>query len=227
MKPSPDKNSKSLTANVYDIGGKVVETMELPASVFAHPVHRSLMVQAIQVYRANHHQGTAKTKTRGEVAGSTVKLYRQKGTGRARAGSRRAPQRVGGGVVFGPVVRDLSRKLPKKMRRAALLSAFTSKWQDQSIVVMTGLSELEPKTKLFAKALESLPLKGLTKLVILPEKSDTVVRGMRNIPETAVVLPAQLNTYQVLSYDNLIFTKEAVEKLQQIWTPEKVGHAGQ
>lgn len=213
----PQVENVPLTAPVYDTEGKVVETIELPGEFFARPVNTSLMAQAVKVYQANQHKGTAKTKTRGEVAGSTVKLYRQKGTGRARAGSRRAPQRVGGGVVFGPQPRDVSRGFPKRMRRGALFSALSSKWQDHAVTIVTGLEHVEPKTKQFAKALHALPMKGKRLLLVLPGKTETVVRGVRNLPHVDFLPAPLLSPYEVLRHDRVLLMKEALEVMKQTW----------
>ena len=212
-----------LTAQVYNPQGEVVESVELPQDFFDQKVNSALLAQATKVYQANKHLGTVKTKTRGEVAGSTAKLYRQKGTGRARAGSKRAPQRVGGGLAFGPRPRSMQQSLPKKMRKAALVSALTSKWQERRITFVTGFEALEPKTKRFCNALGKLPLRQRPTLFVLPRKVDSVVRGMRNLEEVRLLPASILNSYDVLSAGSLIITKDALQTLAETWGKNKGG----
>ena len=145
-----------LKISVYSTAGKVLESMTLPKEVFDAKINNNLMTQAVRVYMANQRRGTVKTKTRGEVKISTRKIYRQKGTGRARHGAKSAPIFVGGGVAFGPRQRDYSLKLNQKSRKAALFSALSSKLKDGEIKIVTGLEKLEPKTKKMADVLKYL-----------------------------------------------------------------------
>ena len=148
--------SARLRADVYNTQGKVVSKIGLPKEVFGAKVNNSLMAQAVRVYLANQRMGTASTKNRGEITGSTKKIWRQKGTGRARHGSRKAPIFVGGGVAFGPRTRDYSLKIPKKMKKAALFSALSFRQNNREIKVVTGLENISPKTKFMAQVIKKL-----------------------------------------------------------------------
>src|SRR5882724_11511103 len=142
-------DKKTLALDVYGLDGKVAEKVTVPAAIFGEKVNKTLLAQAVRVYLANKRQGNASTKTRGEVDGSTRKIYRQKGTGKARHGSVRAPIFVHGGVVFGPKPRDFSLSLPKKMKRKALFSALSAKLQGKELIVVSSLETITPKTKNF------------------------------------------------------------------------------
>lgn len=218
--PRSDKKAKkalesSLTIEVMDVkGGK--KTMTLPQAVFAAKVNKPLMAQAVRVYLANQRMGTAKTKSRGEVQGSTRKIYRQKGTGRARHGSIRAPIFVHGGVVFGPVPHDYSLNLPKKMKKQALFSALTSKRMDGVIKVVSGLDSIEGKTKVMADILKKLAISSKNQtLLVLSAKSENVHRTARNIKRIVIMPISQLNTYDVLKSTTIVFMQQAVEALAQ------------
>ena len=222
-----------VSVDVYDVKGKVIGKISLPKEIFAAKVNPVLMAQAVRVYLANQRKGTASTKTRGEVTASTRKIYRQKGTGRARHGGISAPIFVGGGVVFGPKPRDYSLSLPKKMKKKALASALTNKVKDHAIKVVDGLEKLEPKTKIMNKTImlvtESSPSASLRAsgqkarrkvLLIIPEKIENVQRAARNI-EGVTIRPANLlTTYEVLNNDMLLFMKESVKTLENVWTKQ-------
>src|SRR3989344_6756187 len=150
-KNNPKKSGEGLTIPVYNLEGKEVKTLDVPKEIFSVKPNPKLLAQYVRVYLTNNRQGTASTKTRGEVRGSTRKIYRQKGTGRARHGAITAPIFVGGGVVFGPKPRDYSRKLPQKMKKAALFSALTAKRIDNAVKVIGNLDTIVPKTKEMAK----------------------------------------------------------------------------
>lgn len=216
-KASSRTKRSSLTVDVYDIKGKVVETIGLPKEVFGAKINNQLMAQAVRVYLANQRRGTVSTKTRGEVKGSTRKIYRQKGTGRARHGSIRAPIFVGGGVVFGPKPRDYSLKFPKKMKQASLVSALSGKLKAGEIKVVKGLEKISPKTKVAASILKNLGFntKNKSVLLVLPQKLENIKRAARNIKGVSILLANQLNTYEVLRSKNLLFTKQAVELMSQ------------
>lgn len=202
--------------DMVDASGKTAGQLDLPGDLFAASINKPLMAQAVRVYLSNQRRGTVSTKTRGEVEGSTRKIYRQKGTGRARHGGIRAPIFVGGGLVFGPKPRDYSMTMPKKMRRLALASALTTKLQDKQITVMTGLEALEPKTKVMFGALKAhLQGKKPSVLVVVPTTDSPVRRAVRNI-EGVTYLPAnQLHTYAVLAAKQLIVMKDAVDQLKE------------
>lgn len=205
--------------DVYNIKGKVVSSIGLPKDIFAAKINSTLMAQAVRVYLANQRQGTASTKTRGEVRGSTRKIYRQKHTGRARHGGIRAPIFVGGGIVFGPKPRSYKLTLPKKMKRKALFAALTLKRKDKAIKVITGLEKIEPKTKeflgFFKKLSEEKNSVKMKFLLVIPDKMENVSRAVRNIGFVDVLPPELLNTYQVLNHQKIVFTKEALSVLEK------------
>ena len=212
----PVAKSSSASVSVVGVDGKTKGRVQLPTELFAAKVNKQLLAQAVRVYLANQRQGTASPKPRGEVEGSTRKIYRQKGTGRARHGAIRAPIFVGGGIVFGPKPRDYSLKMPQKMRRRALAAALTSVYQDGHLTVVDGLSELEPKTKHFAAFFRTIGAPGRGKtLVVVPTPATDVVRGVRNL-SSVDVLPAQnLNAYAILSHHQTILMKEAIKPLRE------------
>lgn len=213
-----------LKISVYSTSGKVLESITLPKEVFGAKINNNLMTQAVRVYMANQRRGTLKTKTRGEVKISTRKIYRQKGTGRARHGAKSAPIFVGGGVAFGPRPRDFSLKLNQKSRKAALFSALSSRLKDGEIKIVTGLEKLEPKTKKMADVLKTLSLSGKNKnlLLVIPTSNDfkDVVKAARNIKGVTIAPSNLLNTYQVLVSDNLLFMKSSIETLKQNFLKE-------
>jgi len=218
--PAPKKATTSIKTEVFDLTGKVVETISLPEKLFGAKVNPKLMTQAVRVYLANQRKGTHSTKTRGEVAGSTRKIYRQKGTGRARHGGITAPLFVGGGVALGPKPRDYSMNLPQKMRRASLVSALTVKFQDGKVKVISGLENVEPKTKVFIEALSKLSLNDEKKkiLLVLPEKTENISRAVRNVEGVTYINASQLNTYIVLNTKTLVLMKSALETLEKTFT---------
>ena len=205
------------TADVLDLTGKAVDKISLPEEIFGAEINKTLIAQAVRVHLANQRQGTASTKTRGEVQGSTRKIYRQKGTGRARHGSKRARIFVGGGVVFGPKPRDYSLKFPQKMKRKALFSALSAKFNDGEIKILQDLEKLEPKTKKFAEVIKNLGFSDKKKkiLLITGAEVENLKRAARNIEGVTMTAAQRLNTYDILNSRQLIFMKEAIEKLSQ------------
>ncbi len=174
--------------------------------------------QAVRVYLANQRQGNASTKTRGEVDGSTAKIYRQKGTGRARHGSKRAPIFVKGGIVFGPKPRDFSLELPQKMKRKALFSALSAKVKDNEVIVIDGLGGIKPKTKVFAEVLEKLGVaKKKQKLLFVTAGKDVslVLRSGRNVQGVSFLPSKQVNAYQVLVATRLVLMKDAIDEMKE------------
>ena len=216
-KQTTTKRMSGLSVPVYSLTGRASGTMVLPKEVFGKEVSKKLLAQALRVYMTNQKNLTASTKTRGEVRGSTAKIQRQKGTGRARHGSIRAPIFVGGGIVFGPRPRNVRLELPQKMRKAALLSALSAKMRDSGILGISGLEKATGKTKEMAQLLTQLNSKfkiqnsklGST-LIITGDKVDNVVRGVRNIPGVDVMPANLLNAYEILRHGMLLITKEAV-----------------
>ena len=207
--------SSGLSVPVYSLVGRVSGTLTLPKEIFGQKVNKKLLSQAMRVYITNQKSLNAFTKTRGEVEGSTAKIYRQKGTGRARHGAVRAPIFVGGGITFGPKPRKVRLELPQKMRKAALLSAFSAKTADKQLMGLSGLEKASGKTKEMVKLLDKVVGKGknISSLIVTGEKQDNVVRAVRNIPGTDVLPVNLINAYEVLKHELLLITKEAVEKL--------------
>ncbi|RRC95643.1 50S ribosomal protein L4 [Schaalia canis] len=198
------------TVDVLDLKGKKVDSVELPAEVFDVPTNIPLMHQVVVAQLAAARQGTHATKTRGMVAGGGKKPYRQKGTGNARQGSIRAPQFTGGGTVHGPQPRDYSQRTPKKMIRGALLSALSDRARAGRIHVVTALVEGEkPSTKAALASLRAL-VADRSALVVLERNDDLTALSLRNAPEAHVLWVDQLNTYDVLDADDLVFTQDAL-----------------
>lgn len=211
---------KGLTVEVFDIKGKATQKIELPKEIFEAKINPKLMAQAVRVYLANQRVGTASTKTRGEVRGSTRKIYRQKGTGRARHGSLRAPIFVHGGLAHGPKPRDYSLKLSKKMKKAALFSALTSKLKKKEIKVISGLEKIEPKTKLMLEAIKNLNLNDKNKkiLLVVPKTKNewlNATRAARNIKGIAIAEANGLNTFQVLNSRILLVIRESIDSIEK------------
>lgn len=205
--------------DLLTIEGKKAGKVSLPAQIFAAKVNSPLMAQAVRVYLANQRKAHAKTKTRGDVSGSGRKIWRQKGTGRARHGDRYAPIFVGGGVAHGPRGnQNYKLKMSQKMKRAALFSSLTSKLKDKEILVVKGLGKIEPKTKVMAKVIKNLRLKDLKALLVMPDKMDNVIQAGRNIEKLNLIQASFLSTYAVLNGGKLLFMEEAVEEMKKKWS---------
>ncbi len=213
-KPSASRNDK-LSIPVYSLLGNAAGNLSLPKEVFGKEVNKRLLAQAIRVYLTNQKQLLGKTKSRGEVEGSTAKIYRQKGTGRARHGGIRAPIFVGGGTAFGPQSRKVRLDLPKKMKRAALFSALSSKVADKQLVGISGLEKASGKTKEISNLIQKISgkQKVASSLIITGENINVVVRAARNIKGLNIIPVNQVNAYHVLKHHMLLITKEAVEGL--------------
>jgi large subunit ribosomal protein L4 len=198
---------------VKNLQGEQVGEVELPAAIFEAEVNVGLMHQAMLRQNANAHLGTHKVQTRAEVNRTTKKLFRQKGTGRARQGSMKAPHWKGGGVAFGPVVRSYEQDMPKKMRRAAVRSALTQKLLDQGIIVVDKFEMAAPKTKDFVAALKAL---GVTKgLLVLPGRDEVVEKSARNIDNVKPLFASYLNIRDIFMYDQLVVTLDALTKIEE------------
>ena len=200
---------------LYDITGKVIGDIELSENVFGQPVNEPVLHQVVVAHLANCRQGTQSAKTRSEVSGGGKKPYRQKGTGRARQGSTRAPQWTHGGVVFAPKPRDYSQKVNAKVRRVALKSALSSKVADSELIVFDALNIEAPKTKEMVKVLKAVEADKA--LIVLADKDETVERAAANIPGVKTTLVGTLNTYEVLKYKKLILTKDSVAKIEEVY----------
>ena len=201
---------------VYSRAGEVIKNIELSDAVFAVPFNEAVVHQALVRHRANARQGTASTKTRGEVTGSTAKLFRQKHTGMARAGSRRSPTRRGGGITFGPKPRDYHQDMPKKMRQLAIRCVLSAKARDAELKVLEEIKFDQPKTKDMAGVLAALGVDSSALIVTdLPEEN--LVKSARNL-EGVKTLPANiLNVVDMLSYKMLLMTESAVRRAERLW----------
>ena len=201
--------------SVFDMKGNKVSDIELAESVFGIEPNTSAMHLCVVNYLANQRQGTQSTKTRSEVSGGGKKPWRQKGTGRARQGSTRAPQWTHGGVVFAPVPRDYSFKLNKKEKRAALKSVLTDKVQAGKLVVVDELKFDEIKTKQFVTVLNNLKVES--GLVVIADNNENVVKSARNIETVATSVVNEINVYDVLNAKTLVLTKDAVAKIEEVY----------
>jgi len=201
--------------DIKDKNNSTVGTITLPETVFSASAKQGAVHGSIVNYLANQRQGTHATKTKGLVSGGGKKPYKQKGTGRARAGSIRSPLWKGGGTVFGPQPRDYSYNLPRKAKKVALHSALSAKLADGEITVIDGISLDKPRTKDMLAMLKNLGLNGKTTLIVLPEKNDSVILSARNIPGVSVTRVTDLNTYNVAVHTMLLITKQAVEMLAE------------
>lgn len=204
------------TVALYNTDGNKVGDIELNENVFGVEVRPDVMHEVVVNYLANQRQGTQSTKTRTEVRGGGIKPWRQKGTGRARQGSIRAPQWVGGGVALGPKPRDYRYSVNKKVRRLALKSALSSKVVENNIIVLEGLKLDEIKTKKIVEILANL---GVTEkaLIVLPENDKNVVLSARNIKGVDTTFVGAINTYEVLNHTKCIIVKDAVAKLEEVY----------
>jgi len=209
---------------VYNLAGEVVEDIEISDEVFAVPFNQAVVHQALVRQRANARQGTASTKTRSEVSGSSRKLFRQKGTGLARAGSRRSPLRRGGGIAFGPKPRSYRQAMPKKMRQLALKCVLSAKAGDGELVVLEQLKLPEPRTKEMVRILAALGVDS-SALIITDEPEDNVIKSARNLTRIKTLPASVLNVVDILSYKMLLMTVAAVRKAEQLWG-EKLSQRG-
>ena len=202
--------------SLYNISGEQVGDMELSDSVFGIEVNQHVLYEVVKNQLANKRQGTQSTKTRSEVRGGGRKPWNQKGTGRARQGSIRAPQWKGGGVVFAPKPRDHSYKVPKKVRRLAMKSALSAKVSSEEILVLDNLNLEAPKTKDIIKMLKDN--KSTRKaLIVMVDKNENIVRSANNIPGVETTLVSTLNVYDILRHDLFIITQDAVKKVEEVY----------
>ena len=211
---------------VKNMSGQQVGEVELNDSIFAAPINLSLMHQALVRQLANARLGLHKTKTRGEVEGGGRKPWRQKGTGRARQGSTRAPNWVGGGTVFGPTPRKYTKSLPKKMQRAALRSALSAKAGSGQIVVIDRLALDAPKTKSVTAMLKALGVTGQNVLVVLPERNTNVQLSAGNLPNVKTLLSGYLNVRDLLGHDVVLLPNDALPKIEQ-WLAAEAAEAAE
>jgi large subunit ribosomal protein L4 len=205
-----------LQLDILNKNNKPVGKVELPSDIFGAKVKKGVLHEVVRNYLANQRQGTAVTKTKGKVRGGGAKPYKQKGTGRARAGSIRSPLWRGGGTVFGPLQRDYSYKLPKKVKWAALSSALTAKFLDGEVIVIDDLSITAPKTKILAELLERLGLKNNV-LIIVAERDKVLELAARNIPKVDVAKVNELHVYSILVHKKLLMIKDAVKRMEEVY----------
>lgn len=213
------KEDKLIT-DIYNTHAEIIGKINLPEEIFKAKINPVLMTQAVRVYLANQRLGTHSSKTRAVVSGSTRKIYRQKGTGRARHGDIKAPIFIGGGIAHGPKPKDYSLLLPQRMKKQALFSSLTDKFQEGRIKIISGLETIEPKTKKMVKVLNNLYFASDRKkpqkvLLVLPEKQENVFLAGRNLNYLQISQAKLLNTYEVLNNQNLLFTKEAIQILEK------------
>ena len=202
--------------DVYDIQGKKVSDVELKDEIFGIEPNEAVVHSVLVNFLANQRQGTQNTKTRSEVSGGGRKPWRQKGTGRARQGSIRAPQWIKGGIALGPKPRSYKYRVNKKEKRLAIKSCLSSKVLEKELTVVDSLPLKEIKTKEMVNALNNLKVEGKT-LILLPEKNETVQKSARNIEGVKTTLVNTINVYDLLKYKNLVITLDTVKKLEEVY----------
>ncbi len=212
VKKADKKAEFSSIIPIFDLKGKEVDKYQLDKELFTGKVNKAVLYQAVLMYNASARQGNSSTKTRGDVSGGGKKPFKQKGTGRARAGSTRSPLWRHGGSIFGPHPRDYRYDIPKKLKRVALLSSINSKLSDNKMIGMSDLKVSEPKTKIFKSIVDSLKLQGKS-LFVVDSVDQNVVRASRNMREVSIKNYKDFNTMDVLHCDTMVVTKPALEKL--------------
>ena len=211
-----------MQAPVYNLAGEVVTNIEISDKVFGVPFNEALVHQSVLRQQANARQGNASTKTRGNVSGSTRKLYKQKGTGSARAGSIKSPLRRGGGIVFGPHPRDYHQAMPKNMRRLALRCVLSAKLEDGELKILESLKLDEIKTKKMAAILDAMKV-DTTTLVVTSAADVNVVKSARNLPGIKTLPANLLNVVDIISHRTLLMEVDAVRKAEQLWGESSSG----
>ena len=206
-----------LTAIVYGDDGTETGNIELPEKLFGHEVNEHVIHEAVVAYLANQRQGTASTKERSDVKGGGKKPYRQKGTGRARAGTIRSPIFRGGGVVFGPHPHGYNKTLPRKVKRLALLSSLSSRAKDGDIMVIKALNFEEPKTNRFASILRNIDVADKKILVVMEEPNEATVKSARNIPGVEITRANMVNPYHVMWADKILLTEGAIHRMEEVF----------
>jgi large subunit ribosomal protein L4 len=213
---SAEKTARRDYIQIFNSHGKEIEKFNLDKSIFNGEVNKAVLYDAVRMYNANRRQGNASTKTRGDISGGGKKPWRQKGTGRARAGSTRSPLWRHGGVVFGPHPRDFHYDIPKKMKRSAFISSINAKLNENKVVGIDVINITEPKTKNFAAIVHALRLKGKS-LFVLDKIDENIRRSSRNLKDVSLRNYKDFSTMDVLNNDNLVISKLSLEKL-----PERV-----
>ena len=205
------------STTVYNMAGEAVEKLELSEQVFGVTPNVAVLHQVVTAQLENRRQGNASTKTRSEVSGGGKKPYKQKGTGRARQGSTRAPQYRHGGVVFGPRPKEFHQDVPKKMRRLAIRSALSDKVANEQLIVLRDLELESPRTKEMLALLANLPVNGKKILMMLPKRDENVVLSTRNIPSAKVQHVSSINVVELLKHDYVIMSKETVHWIELVF----------
>ena len=208
--------AKNITATILKADGEEAGSVDLSETLFAAPINESLIHQAVVRQLAGRRIGTADTLTRGEVTGGGKKPWRQKGTGRARQGSRRAPQWAGGGVVFGPHPRSYAQRMPAKMRRSALRGVLSAKQADGAVRVVEAVELEEAKSKAMLARLGAWKAEGKV-LLVLAARDESVERSSRNLQELRVVLADSLNVVELLEADTVVFTRDALDRTEEVY----------
>jgi len=205
------------TVRVKDHKGAEQGTVELSDAVFAAPINENCVRQALNAYLTNQRQGNAKTKTFGEVSGGGKKPWRQKGTGRARAGSTRSPLWRGGGTIHGPVPHAFHEKVNRKVRRSAICAVLTARNQEEALTVVDLTPEAAGKTKDIEQMLLSLGVLGNAVMIVTEERNDALVRGARNLPGVTITVPENLNVYNLLGHEQLLLTRGAATRVERLF----------
>ncbi|MCL5024612.1 MAG: 50S ribosomal protein L4 [Nitrospirae bacterium] len=202
---------------VRDINNAVRGSANLPDSIFGLSARKDILHCSVLNFLANQRQGTHATKTKGLVSGGGKKPWKQKHTGRARAGSNRSPLWRGGGAIFGPQPRDYSYRLPKNLKRRALGEAFSAKHSAGAMTVVDAIAVEKPRTKDMIRILKNLGFEGKSVLVVLPEKNDNIILSSRNIPGVKVSRVTDLNPYEILTHQRILITQGALDRLPEVY----------
>lgn len=217
IKKTVQANKIGVSIPHMDSRGKKKTPIVLSKVISEQKVNSQLLAQAVRVYRTNQRHGTQSTKTRGEVTGSTRKIYRQKGTGRARHGSVKAPVFVGGGIVFGPKPREFELRLPKKMRRKVLLGLLSDKVNHQNLTIISGFDEINGKTKEIAKLMDFLNLKDKKTLVLTVPNLPKLIKAARNLSNITLRPINSVSAIDLMDHEHLILPKEAVQVFENLY----------
>jgi large subunit ribosomal protein L4 len=201
---------------VYNSGGEVVKQIDISEDIFALPLNSSVVHQALVRQQANLRQGTASSKSRSEVSGSTRKLFRQKHTGYARAGSRKSPIRRGGGLAFGPKPRSYQQMMPRKMRQLALKSALSTKAKDEELKILEQINLKIPRTKEIVQILHSLNIQSSV-LIVLDKPDSNVIKSCRNLSQVKTILANLINVVDLISHNMILMTEAAVRQIELLW----------
>jgi len=205
------------TTTLYSRTGEEIGEVELPEELFSAPINTAVLHQVVIAQLAGRHLGTHSTKKRGEVSGGGKKPYRQKGTGRARQGSIRSPQFRGGGVVFGPRPRSYVQRLPRQMRRLALLGALTAKFDDDAVRVLDAFGLEGPKTRDLVGVIDALGRSEGRVLIVAPETDETLILSARNLPRVEVIRADSLNVVALLNADTVLIEQPALSKMEEVY----------